>query len=390
MFFVDKPYVSDFLKATIKDHNIPVVHTPAIDDINLHDGTRILSPDEAITLANRPDAPPIYMNSENAIGWLAQHSIFAPLSAQITLFKNKIKFRELTQTLYPDFVFKAVAINDIADLDYDTLPCPFIIKPAIGFFSMGVYRVTNREDWTKTQAAILKEMEEVKNLYPAQVMDSGMFIIEQCIEGEEYAVDAYFDADGTPVILGILKHAFSSDDDVSDRVYMSSKSIIEDNIADFTKFLADIGKLSGVTKFPVHVELRKDANGTILPIEVNPMRFGGWCTTADLTAKAYGFNPYTMYFNQEKPDWDKALAGKDGKLYCLIVLDNSTGIDTKDIQSFDYDAMLAGFEKPLELRKIDFSTYPVFGFVMTETRTNNYAELQTILNSDLSEFVVKA
>ncbi|MCP3675252.1 MAG: ATP-grasp domain-containing protein [Gammaproteobacteria bacterium] len=32
-----------------------------------------------------------------------------------------------------------------------------------------------------------------------------------------------------------------------------------------------------------HDELRGDDKGTILPIEVNPMRFGGWCTSADIT-----------------------------------------------------------------------------------------------------------
>jgi hypothetical protein len=49
------------------------------------------------------------------------------------------------------------------------------------------------------------------------------------------------------------------------------------------------------------------------------MRFGGWCTTADTTAMAYGFNPYLYYYLQEKPDWDKILPGNEGKLFSLIV-----------------------------------------------------------------------
>jgi len=41
----------------------------------------------------------------------------------------------------------------------------------------------------------------------------------------------------------------------------------------------------------------------------------------------------------------------------------------------------------LELRKIDFNKYPVFGFLFTETREDNFEELKRILDSDLSEFI---
>ena len=40
-----------------------------------------------------------------------------------------------------------------------------------------------------------------------------------------------------------------------------------------------------------------------------------------------------------------------------------------------------------EPRKIDYREYPVFGFLFTETREQNFAEIETILRSDLREFV---
>ena len=49
--------------------------------------------------------------------------------------------------------------------------------------------------------------------------------------------------------------------------------------------------------------------------------------------------------------------------------------------------LIAGFEKPIELRKIDYKNYPVFGFVFVETREDNFAELKSILDSDLNEFI---
>ncbi len=202
-------------------------------------------------------------------------------------------------------------------------------------------------------------------------------------------MDAYYDSTGEPVVLGIFQHVFSSGYDVSDRVYITSKDIIEANLGEFAEILSKIGSMAGVRNFPVHAEVRRTAAGLVVPIEVNPMRFGGWCTTADLTFRAYGLNPYLSYFSQKRPDWPRLLEGKAGKLFAIVVLDNGSGIEAKDIRSFDYDKLLARFERPLELRKIDYHEYPVFGFLFTETAADNFAELEQILRSDLMPFIKK-
>jgi hypothetical protein len=229
-------------------------------------------------------------------------------------------------------------------------------------------------------------MDKNKSAYPEVVLNTSSFIIEQCIEGDEYAFDAYFNASGEPVVLSILKHTFASETDVSDRVYTTSKEIIEENLADFADFAGKIGDLAQLRNFPVHIEVRRE-NGVLLPIEVNPMRFGGWCTTADISHLAYGFNPYLCYFLQQKPNWDEALKGKEGKLYSLVVLDNSTGINVNDITAFNFEKLLSNFEKPMELRKIDYKEHSVFGFLFTETQEDNFIELKRILDSNLTEFI---
>lgn len=389
MFFIDKPYVSDFFKATVRDNAIPVVNTASAKEITLYDGTILIQEETAVELVRTQENARIYTTSENAIGWIAEHLPFTDLPAKIKLFKDKVAFRELTRPLFPDFYFKAVHVDALQAVSFDELPLPFIIKPAIGFFSMGVYKVASRTEWMVTIDAISAEMAQVKNLYPEEVLGTGMFIIEHCIEGEEFAVDAYFDAAGEPVVLNILRHTFASEADVSDRVYTTSKAIIEGNLAEFTAFIGEIGRLAAVKNFPVHVELRRGGDGVLLPIEVNPMRFGGWCTTADITFFAYGFNPYIAYYKQKKPDWDALLADKAGKLFSIIVLDNSTGLAADAIASFDYDKLMTGFERPLILRKIDYHQYPVFGFLFVETREDNFAELRNILVSDLREFVTE-
>ena len=387
MFFVDKPYVSDFFKQTILDNNIPVVATAAAKQMDLYAGTQLISETDAIAMVQEEENLPIYTTSENAIGWIAEHLPFSDLPEKIGLFKDKLKFRQLTEPIFPNFYFQGVNINELNNVQFDELPLPFIIKPSIGFMSMGVYKVASHAEWTDTMTSISAEIDQIKDLYPDSVLNTSSFIIEQCINGEEFAVDVYYNAVGEAVVLGILKHVFSSDADVSDRVYVSSKDIIEENLTEFTEFSDKIGRVAKVKNFPVHIELRRDGDGTILPIEVNPIRFGGWCTTADISFLAYGFNPYLYYYRQKKPDWSKLLQGKEGKLFCIVVLDNSTGVDTAKIKSFAYDRLLMKFKNPLELRKIDFHEYPVFGFLFTETAEDNFIELKNILDSDLREFI---
>lgn len=388
MIILDEPYVSDFLQETIREHELPLVLTDTARALGF--GSEAYCWNEATAVHHIHTSPhrPIYTNSENAIGWVARHLAFTDLPAQIALFKDKVKFRELIRPLYPHFFFHQVPLPDLDGLDIDTLPMPFVIKPTTGFFSLGVHKVSDTSEWTAVKAAIHTELAQANGLFPRQVLDATRFIIEECIPGDEYAIDAYFNAAGEPVILNILKHVFSSVADVSDRIYISSKEIIETHLARFTDFLARLGQLTGVQNFPVHVEVRLDATGQMQPIEVNPLRFGGWCSTPDMTAYAYGFNPYLYFLRGQRPDWGAILADKAGKLYSLIILDNSTGLAPDQIAAFDYERVMAQLEKPLELRRLDYRRFPVFGFIFAETQADNYAELDAILKSDLRAFVV--
>jgi biotin carboxylase len=151
---------------------------------------------------------------------------FSSLPKKIEQFKNKARFRELTRSLSPDFFFKEVGIDELKLIKIDQIPMPFIIKPNVGFFSMGVHKVSNGEEWLQAIDAIQAEIDHMDSLYPDEVLNTASFIIEQCIEGEEFAVDAYFNATGEPIILNILHHTFSSESDVSDRVYTTSKAFL--------------------------------------------------------------------------------------------------------------------------------------------------------------------
>lgn len=384
MIILDSPYVSDFLIDTVRKNQIPVLNSPFIKKINSK-GIKLLSDAEAVqSIIVQNDL--LYTNSENAIGWISDNLQETNLPKQIELFKNKEKFRKLISKLYPDFNYNKVAFKDLNKLDIETIQKPFVVKPNVGFFSMGVHIIKNSYDWDKALELLDVEMQAVKELYPLQVMDATEFIIESYIKGREYAVDCYFNKNGKPVILNILEHQFSSTDDVSDRLYYTSTTIIKKLKDSVEQFLREMNDLAGLTNFPLHIEIRID-NDMIIPIEGNPMRFGGWCTTADLAYHAYGFNPYQYYFEAKEPDWDKILKSHDDSIYSIIILNNATGYSADQIKYFNYDKLLANFENPLDLRKINYSKYPLFGFLFTKTSKDYFSELDAILKSDLKEYI---
>lgn len=387
MIILDEPYVSDFLIETVKNYKIPVLKTKFSQSLLGSNSKLLVSEQDAIMFYKDNPQAKLYTNSENSISWIENNLDFTGLPEKINTFKDKLRFRELIKSLYPGYFFKGIHINDLEDTDVSDFTFPFILKPAVGFFSLGIYKINTPEDWQKAISGIKIEMGQIDGMYPKEVLDTSRFIVEECIKGEEYALDCYYDDKGDPVVLNILKHLFYSDDDTGDRIYFTSAKVIKELLKPVEGFLSKIGKLTKIKNFPVHIEIRL-SEGKIQVIEFNPLRFGGWCTTADLTAHAWNINSYDYFLSGKKPDWEQILKKGTGKAYNLIVLDNNSGIAGKDVAGFDYDKLLKGFTKPLELRKTDYKKYPVFGFLFAETTNENAEELKNILKSDLREMIL--
>ena len=387
MILLDKPYVSDFLFETIEKNNFPVIRTSVSEEMTDGKLLNLISSDEVIREFKKSEIPLLYTNSENSISWIETNLAFTSIPEKIKIFKDKVMFRKLTKDKYPDIFFKEVRLDDIKELDVTDYQFPFVIKPSVGFFSLGVYQVDSLKEWDDTVIKLFAEIDKYSDLYPEEVLNISNFIIEGFISGDEYAVDCYYDKDGKPVVLNIFKHLFSDGKDVSDRVYMTSKKIIQDTIHEIENFLSYIGELTGLVRFPIHIEVRIDSNGILRPVEINPLRFGGWCTTADFTWYSNGYNSYEYFFNQSKPDWEKVFKKQGDNIFSMCVLNNSTGTDGSLIESFDYEKLLAKFRTPLLIRKSDFKKFPLFGFLFLETHPDDYKEIDWILRTDLKEFI---
>ncbi len=379
MIILEKPYVSDFLIKTIQNNNFDVLDNEI--SRNYFEKDKLTSFEDAIKKYNQGEL--FYSNSENSIDWIAQNLSDSEISAMIKLSKNKIQFREVLKEIYPDYYFEKVKFEDLNDFDTSKIKFPVILKPSVGFLSFGVYPIKNADEWEKTIKKLNSDIEKLKGIFPDSVVDMNDFLIEEMIEGREFAIDAYFDENGNATILNIFEHPFFDENDVSDRVYYTSKQILQQYLEPFKILLDKIGKIGKYRNFPFHLELRAN-DKTVIPIELNPMRFCGWCIT-DIAYFAWGINVYEAYFKKLKPDWQKILNNtKDGYFYFTIG-DIPSSIDKTKIKNINYEKYLKNIKNPLDIRKIDYKNNPVFAIVFAFC--SDIEEIKNILKLDMKEYI---
>lgn len=384
MIILDNPYVSPLLEDTVAKKSYPVLNNEMARSLSKFDMMNVLSDEAAVDLLKGEKNPQLYSNSENAINWISTHLNFSELPQKIELFKNKAEFRRLLKEIYPDFYFFESGFDSLSTLDTEKIRFPVVLKPCVGFLSMGVYIIRDAEEWADVIKNLRDDIEKFRGQFPTEVVDASSFIVEELINGEEFAIDAYFDKDGKPVILNIFKHPFSDETDVSDRVYFTSGEIIKSNHDRFESLLSQIGSLAQLRIFPLHMEVRVDGE-RVVPIEINPMRFAGWCVT-DLAYFAYGIDVYEYYFEQKTPDWEKILKEKGSEFYYFTIAEVPVSVDKSMIREVDYDGFLKNISHPLEVRKIDYRRHPILAIVFA--KTDDYSEMSNILKKDMRDFII--
>ena len=384
MFVLEDPYVSPQLHAAAASLDLPVLDTPRARD---KAEPSALLDDEAFARHYRttPGAR-LYTNSENAIDWITAHLADTPLPAQIEAMKDKVRFRELLRDLDPGYRFVEVRRDALDRFDPASMGGPFVAKPAVGFFSLGVEIVSTPDAWPAAARRLAAASDRFGGLYPDAVLDLDRFVCEQVIEGDEFAVDAWYDDEGAVTIVNVYEHPFAHGDDVSDRVYRVRPAVIERTHDVFVDQLEAFGRRADLRAVPIHVEFRIADDGTVRPIEANPMRFGGWCAS-DITSHAWGFCPYTSYLRGVRPEWDQLCDAGRGETTALIVADLPADLDRSRVASIDYEGFAGRFSRPLELRRVTDPRQPVFAFLFVRIDDSELDQLDAILHADLTEYV---
>jgi hypothetical protein len=238
-------------------------------------------------------------------------------------------------------------------------------------------------------------------VFPESVLDGAEILIEELIVGDEFALDVYFDEGGQPVILNIMAHEFKDRADTGDLLYYTSAALMRAKLPEFTPLLQKMGELFGFRDFPAHIEFRVQGDASqhtsaasprAIPIEINPLRFAGFCTT-DIVHHAYGLNSHRAFLLEEKPDWDQLLgrampAGRPesgGPVFCLVICALSSTLDRTRIRSVDWAALESLFTHPLEIRRMDYRRFPVLAMAIIESPSLD--EPRSLFQVDFNDFV---
>ena len=326
MLILEKPYVSEFLIDTIVQNDWPVLDNDAIQETDIEEGAIDTIPcDIAKNYYIAQEFPLIYSNSELAQNWVLKNLPDSNLSNYIKLFKNKIAFRDLLNKLYPDFYYRSAELEELKKMKPEEIRFPVVVKPASGFYNIGVHCIKEAKEWSDTISKLEKEIRQAAITYPGQALSTSKFIIEEFIAGEEYSVDAYFDRDGEPVILNIFQHPTYNDSDVTDRIHLASTGIMIKYMAKFGLLLRDIGQLKNV---------RNLSN-----------------------------------------------ASKDVFYYSIAEVPN-----VPKINGFEYDRWLRNYSNILEVRRIDYTKNPIFALIFGST--NSKEEVVQILSLKTKDYIL--
>lgn len=383
MIILEKPYVSEPLVSYLEKSRIPVLKNETAELLK-EQGRELNLLNDKEFVDKYQQTGKIYAVSENALVWLYPHLAGSELVEKVKLVKDKAEFRRICAGIFPDFYYKEVEMKELRTLNPDELPLPLVIKPAVGFLSVGVYIVRGKEEWRSALDDIDRNFAKQCAVFPETVVKSGKFVLEEFIQGEEYAVDAYYDKDGKPNIINIFHHIFKSETDVSDRLYCMSKEIFEKNHASFNRFLIDLNGVLNLRDFPMHVEFRVDKDsGRAVPIEVNPLRFAGMCLN-DLTRHTCGLLPVQAFFEGLRPDYETMWNGIEDDVFSFVVLDKP--YETTKV--LDFEKIKKRFHGVLETRDIKNPAMSVWGFLFMKTDKEHRAELNEMLNYDLTEFII--
>lgn len=383
MMIVDEPFAAPELIEYLECSREPVLANGMAGKILERHSIETLMDKEFAARVNAGER--FICTSENAFGWIAQHIEDETVTGAIATFKDKARMRKLLAPMYPSLEYREIPTAQLRELPFEDLSTPFVLKPNVGYCSVGVYVVESRQQWDAALADIDENMAVWRSRYAESALGEGSFLIESYLEGTEFAIDAFFDENGEAVVLDVLRHEFANVADTSDRCYITGASVINAYASDFALWLTEVNGYVGAKNFPVHVEARM-SNGVITPIEFNPLRFAGICGT-EVAYHAYGFHTYDYFLRDIRPNWNELLKGKEGKLYCMGYLPSPEELAAGKC-TFDYDGFLSHFGGLQAFHRFDPRETGALGFIFLETEESSETERAFLREADLTRFCV--
>ena len=378
--FISGAVISPSLLRGIEHWNIPVYLQPPTPP--LPETINILKDVEAASSIQDKNAV-VIMNWEASLAFILDNLPQQNL-VRVNAFKNKALFRQLVKELYPHLFYKEFTRDNLRDFQVPEEVETVVVKPSLGTASIGIRTVNGQQEWVKAVDSVFHDIDKAKeHLNPAMLNDSS-FLVEEFVDGDEFACDGFWDANGKTVITGIYQHPFASSLDVSDTVYYTSVKVVAETINPTMQVLEHIGAKLGMRRFPFHFEFRF-SNGNLFPIELNPLRFGQ-VALPDITEYAFGFNPYDLFFTDKAPNWDSLLndAG-NSKVYAFVLASIPAKYEAGKY-SFDEECFCNSFgDRLLNYLPSNPEVTPFFG--VAHVVVDNVEEVLEYLNVDFESFL---
>jgi len=387
MVILEKPFVSGYLINTLIENQAPVLKTQFAESLPGAENLNLLPEKEFFRLYMETPGVGLYSNSEDSAAWVYKNIPESGLASGVKAIKDKHSMREVFARLNPGYFFRKLSFNELQVMDVTMIPKPFVVKPVKGIASIGIRAVFSDDEWPEILRQVEKDRKDYGDAFSDTVMDLDSFLVEAYIQGQEIAVDAFFDHDGNPVIVNIMEHDFASAEDNSDRLYKSSVQIMKRYLQPVENYLSGVSAALGIKNFPMHMEMRITPEGEFIPIEINPMRFAGFCTT-DIASYAYGINPYNCFLEQKSPDWNAIMEKGSDDVFVMGVIDIPRNLDKHSV-NFDYELLQSKLSEVLELRTMDYRIFPMAAFIFARSEKKNHSELQAWLHDDMSDVITK-
>jgi len=382
MIILEEPYISQLLLDYLEESQIPVLSNTLSEHACLsHNKLNVIEEKAFIAHYNTTSPPRLYTVSEYALNWVCTVLHNEKLVDQITLLKDKVAFRKVCSCIYEDLLFDEISYTDLFEFNISEVRLPVVLKPSIGFLSAGVYTITNLDDWKNALENIQKNFLKLAGTFPDTVVGDACFILESYIHGREFAIDLYF-KEKEPIIINIFEHPFTSKEDVSDRLYITNKTLFDDYLSMFTEHITRLNKVLNLSNIPVHMEIRVES-GKIVPIEINPLRFAGLCLN-EIHFYITGKHPLSYYFSGTRPDYNLMWKDKESKTFSFSIIEKPEGFQN---EALDIGKLKHVFSEILEVRLVDSPKLNIFAFVFSEIETSNKIELNNILNLDVTKLL---
>ncbi len=222
-------------------------------------------------------------------------------------------------------------------------------------------------------------------LLSKNVLSHSKFILEDYIDGEEYAVDMFFDSKGNPHIVNIYYHPIPKYSEYLHMLYYTNKNIFKKVYDRAMLFFIEINKKLQLKNIMLHSEFKLFKE--LIPIEINPMRYGGM-GLGNMIYHSLNINPYKLFLEEQSPDWEKIWQQYSNENFVFLIAYNGTHIDLNK-QKPNFIKIESQFSTILNKTAFNYQKQLAFGTYTLKESSKNIEKLLQIDFNDYFENIEK-